>query len=103
MVGVLRGGRGRAHAGRTETSILLALDPASVRVDSAAPGATAPLEELMPAMRAGGVAAVSPNGVLGDPTGASAEEGERLLAEMADALRARIAGWRLDRRGRLMA
>ena len=34
----------------------------------------------MPALRAGGVSAVSPNGVLGDPTGASAAEGEALLA-----------------------
>ena len=29
-----------------------------------------------------GVAAVSPNGVLGDPTGASAEEGRRLMAAL---------------------
>ena len=33
-------------------------------------------------MRTGGVAAVSPNGVLGDPAGASAEEGERLLRRL---------------------
>ncbi|GAA5123009.1 mycofactocin biosynthesis peptidyl-dipeptidase MftE [Pseudonocardia adelaidensis] len=92
---------GDAHAGRTETSILLALDPAAVRTAAAAPGATAPLDELLPAMRAGGVAAVSPNGVLGDPTGASAEEGERLLAEMTVALRARVARWRPAPTGRL--
>ena len=60
---------GDAHAGRTETSMLLALDPALVRTDAAAAGNTAPLRELMPALRAGGVAAVSPNGVLGDPAG----------------------------------
>ncbi|TQM15686.1 mycofactocin biosynthesis peptidyl-dipeptidase MftE [Pseudonocardia kunmingensis] len=92
---------GDAHAGRTETSILLALDPAAVRRDAAEPGATAPLAELLPALRAGGVAAVSPNGVLGDPTGASAEEGGRLLAEMTDALRARLDAWRPDGTGRL--
>jgi mycofactocin system creatininase family protein len=92
---------GDAHAGRTETSILLALDPAAVRQDAAEPGATAPLSELLPALRAGGVAAVSPNGVLGDPTGANAAEGERLLAEMAAALRIRLAGWRPDATGRL--
>jgi len=33
----------------------------------------------MGALRSGGVRAVSPNGVLGDPTGASAEEGRALL------------------------
>jgi creatinine amidohydrolase len=92
---------GDAHAGRTETSLLLALDPGSVRASAAEPGATAPLAELLPALRAGGVAAVSPNGVLGDPAGANAEEGERLLAEMTEALRVRLARWRPDPTGRL--
>jgi mycofactocin system creatininase family protein len=73
---------GDAHAGRTETSLLLALDPGAVRTDLAAPGATAPLAELMPALRDGGVAAVAPNGVLGDPTGATAAEGERILGSL---------------------
>ena len=92
---------GDAHAGRTETSILLALDPDAVRLDVAEPGATAPLAELFPALRAGGVAAVSPNGVLGDPTGANAPEGERLLSEMAAALGTRIARWRPNATARL--
>jgi creatinine amidohydrolase len=92
---------GDAHAGRTETSIMLALDPAAVRRDAAEPGATAPLAELLPALRAGGVAAVSPNGVLGDPTGATAEEGERLLREMVERLRVGVARWRPDPAGRL--
>jgi mycofactocin system creatininase family protein len=92
---------GDAHAGRTETSILLALDPTAVRLDVAEPGATAPLTELLPALRAGGVAAVSPNGVLGDPTGANAPEGERLLAEMTAALCTCLTCWRPDPTGRL--
>jgi mycofactocin precursor peptide peptidase len=92
---------GDAHAGRTETSILLALDPDAVRMDAAEPGSTAPLAELLPALRAGGVAAVSPNGVLGDPTGADAVDGERLLAEMTAALRTRLTRWRPDATGRL--
>jgi mycofactocin system creatininase family protein len=92
---------GDAHAGRTETSILLALDPAAVRQDAAEPGATAPLAELLPALRAGGVAAVSPNGVLGDPTGATAGEGERLLREMTKALRDNLTRWNPDPTGRL--
>ncbi|HET7760889.1 MAG TPA: mycofactocin biosynthesis peptidyl-dipeptidase MftE [Phycicoccus sp.] len=78
---------GDAHAGRTETSILLALDPSCVRLDRAAPGATAPLPELIGELRRGGVAAVAANGVLGDPAGASAAEGHDLLAQLGDALR----------------
>lgn len=71
------------HAGRTETSLMLHLRPGAVRLDLAVPGNTEPLREILPAMMAGGVAAVSPNGVLGDPTGASCEEGARTLVEMA--------------------
>ncbi|MGF2952693.1 mycofactocin biosynthesis peptidyl-dipeptidase MftE, partial [Mycobacterium sp. THU-M116] len=40
-----------------------------------------------------GVAAVSPVGVLGDPTTATADEGERLFAEMVDGCVRRIARW----------
>jgi mycofactocin system creatininase family protein len=68
-----------AHAGRSETSLLLALDARRVRVEAAEPGATDPLAGLMTALRIGGVRTVSPNGVLGDPRGASAEEGRALL------------------------
>ena len=67
------------HAGLTETSLMLHLAPWSVRRDKAEPGNTQPLEEILPAMRAGGVAAVSANGVLGDPTGASAAHGAEIL------------------------
>jgi mycofactocin precursor peptide peptidase len=84
---------GDAHAGRAETSILLALDPALVRVDAAEPGDPAPLADLLPVLRSGGVAAASPNGVLGDPTGATADEGERLLTGLADGLREGVARW----------
>jgi mycofactocin precursor peptide peptidase len=74
-----------AHAGRTETSLLLALAPESVRLELAEAGNTAPLPELLPAMRVGGVGAVSPNGVLGDPAGASAEEGHQMLTALITA------------------
>lgn len=70
---------GDAHAGATETSLQLALRPAAVRTELMAPGATAPLRELLPRLQAHGVLAVSPNGVLGDPTGACALDGEALL------------------------
>ena len=92
---------GDAHAGRTETSILLALEPTLVREDVAEAGNTAPLAELLPILRRDGIAAASSNGVLGDPAGASREEGERLLAAMGTALREALARWTLDRRGRL--
>ena len=68
-----------AHAGRVETSIMLALAPDEVRLDAAAAGETRPLAAIMPELSARGVRHVSPNGVLGDPAGASAAEGERLL------------------------
>ncbi|MFT4262581.1 MAG: mycofactocin biosynthesis peptidyl-dipeptidase MftE [Nocardioides sp.] len=73
---------GDAHAGRTETSLLLHLAPGRVRRGYVAPGNTAPLLDLMPTLMAHGVEAVSPNGVLGDPADATAEEGRRLLQEM---------------------
>lgn len=84
---------GDAHAGRTETSLLLALSPAAVRVDAAERGDVRPLAGLMGELRRGGVAAVSPNGVLGDPTGASAEEGRYLLDELAADLIASVDAW----------
>jgi mycofactocin system creatininase family protein len=77
---------GDAHAGRTETSILLALDPASVRHNELVQGVIEPLDELLATLRRDGVAAVSVNGVLGDPRGATAEEGRAVLAQLADDL-----------------
>jgi mycofactocin precursor peptide peptidase len=70
---------GDAHAGRTETSLLLHLDPAAVRDEHAAPGETRPIAELIGRLRSEGVRSVSPNGVLGDPAGATAAEGRRFL------------------------
>jgi mycofactocin system creatininase family protein len=53
---------GDGHAGRSETSVML------------------------PMLREQGVRAVSANGVLGDPAGASASEGEHLLTRLAAGL-----------------
>ncbi len=77
-----RSGRADAHAGRTETSMMLALDPAKVDAAKAVAGNSQPIAALLPALRTGGVRAVSDNGVLGDPDGASATEGETVLAEL---------------------
>jgi creatinine amidohydrolase len=70
---------GDAHAGRSETSILLAIDPECVRTDLMEAGATAPLDELLDDLQSGGVKSVSENGVLGDPTTATAEHGNELF------------------------
>jgi len=66
--------------------MLLALDASRVRADLAQPGATERLPALMGALRSGGVRSVSANGVLGDPTGASAEEGCALLDSLVTEL-----------------
>ena len=79
---------GDAHAGRSETSIMLALDPSAVRLGAAQRGDVRPLEEILPLLRERGVRAVSANGVLGDPAGASAAEGERLLGRLVEGLTA---------------
>ena len=78
--------QGDAHAGHTETSLMLAIAPDRVRLESAAPGDTRPLASILPELRAGGVGSVSPNGVLGDPTTASPDEGKRLLTAAVDDL-----------------
>lgn len=90
-----------AHAGHTETSVLLHISPADVWIHERVPGNSAPLGQLMPAMRQGGVAAVSDVGILGDPTTATAEEGARIFAEMVDGCLRRVTRWTPDRNGML--
>ena len=46
---------GDAHAGHTETSILLHLSPEAVCIDERRTGNVTPLAELMPTMRRGGI------------------------------------------------
>lgn len=84
---------GDAHAGHTETSMLLALRPDLVRRDRAVVGALDPLPALLPQLCAGGVATVSPTGVLGDPTSANAADGQRLLQSLTDDLVDRVDRW----------
>ncbi|NLU81685.1 mycofactocin biosynthesis peptidyl-dipeptidase MftE [Rhodococcus sp. HNM0569] len=92
---------GDAHAGRTETSLLLHLSPARVHLDRLEPGNTEPVETLMPRLRQGGMVAVSANGVLGDPRGASAEEGAHDFARMCDRAAAMLTRWTPGPQGRL--
>lgn len=77
---------GDAHAGRTETSLLLALHPELVDLAAAQAGCRRPVADLLPELRSAGVRSVSANGVLGDPSGAGADEGRALLATAVDEL-----------------
>lgn len=86
----LDGGPADLHAGRIETSMMLAIDPGLVRLELAVAGPDASIEEL----RARGVRAVSPTGVLGDPEGASGREGERFITAFVDDLVHQIERWR---------
>ena len=74
--------QGDAHAGFTETAMLLHIAPRLVRIERAEAGERRPLGRLIDRLRRDGVRAVSPNGVLGDPSGATAAEGRRLLEEL---------------------
>jgi creatinine amidohydrolase len=82
-----------AHAGHDETGLQLAIDPGRVRMERAVLGNTQPLAALMPQLRAHGVRAVSPSGVLGDPTNATAAEGAALLDDLATDLIRHVTTW----------
>ncbi len=84
---------GDAHAGDTETSMMLALAPELVRMNLAEAGNTAPVRSLLEAMREGGVRAVSPNGVLGDPSQANAAQGRAILTRLSIDLVAAVDAW----------
>jgi mycofactocin precursor peptide peptidase len=87
VVGILpKTSSGDAHAGRTETSILALLAPDYVRDELAEAGNLDPLRDLADKLRQRGVRAVSENGVLGDPSGATAREGQAVLDEMFENL-----------------
>lgn len=80
-----------AHAGYTETSLMLHLVPHLVDMAHAQPGNVTPLAELMPSLVGRGVRAVSATGVLGDPTGANQAAGRVILERVVDEIVARIA------------
>jgi mycofactocin system creatininase family protein len=84
---------GDAHAGVTETSLMLAIAPDLVRLHRAEAGNTEPLADLLDEMREGGVRSVSPNGVLGDPRGATESHGRNLLTHLSIDLVAAVDEW----------
>lgn len=90
-----------AHAGRTETSLLLWLSPDVVDLSRVEVGNTDALGDLLPRLRDGGVQSVAPNGVLGDPRGSSASEGEAILADMCARTAAALRRWAPSPRGML--
>jgi mycofactocin precursor peptide peptidase len=85
---------GDAHAGSTETSLMLAIAPALVRMQRAEAGRSEPLVDLIDELREHGVRAVSPNGVLGDPRDASVSHGKALLTRLVIDLVAAVDEWR---------
>lgn len=84
---------GDAHAGATETSLMLALDPGRVDRGRAEAGNVEPIAELLPRLRTAGVRELAPNGVLGDPGGASAAHGRELFAAALDELERTVDRW----------
>jgi mycofactocin system creatininase family protein len=85
---------GDAHAGESETSMMLALAPSLVRMSRAEAGRPEPIVDLIDELRANGVRAVSPNGVLGDPRSATASHGKALLTRLIIDLVAAVDEWR---------
>jgi mycofactocin precursor peptide peptidase len=77
------------HAGRTETSVMLHLDAASVRVDLIPPDSDP--EITIDQLRESGVMASSPSGVLGQPSRASAEHGKNIMSLYQQSLRDRLS------------
>ena len=91
--------RAGVHAGYAETAMMLVAEQDLVAMDRAEPGrcddefyrpenlAASQMESFLR-----GVQSQSPNGFLGDPVGASAEQGERLLDIAAEVLARDVAG-----------
>ena len=75
-----------SHAGNTETSLMLAIAPQSVRMERAEVGLVAPLNSIIDKLRLQGVASVSANGVLGDPRTATAAQGHTMLTHLVGRL-----------------
>lgn len=84
---------GDAHAGATETSLILAIAPHLVRADRVEVGRTASIEDVIDELRASGMRAVSPNGILGDPRTADAVHGRALLTRLTIELVAAVDEW----------
>jgi creatinine amidohydrolase len=67
------------HAGHTETSVMLHVAPDKVHTDRIERGTVGDASALVAQMRTSGVAGVSDNGVLGDPTTATSQHGVAVM------------------------
>lgn len=82
-----RGARVGGHADIAEASIMLAMHPERPRMDRAEPGYLGEIsQEFFHRVVRDGFRTVTPNGILGDPRGASAELGEACIRVLADAV-----------------
>jgi len=92
------------HANEGETSMVLAIDPSVVRMELARPEIQPWMHERSPIMERTplrrdparartGLGKLSPSSVIGDPTRATAEKGEAILAEMAAEVVAFLREW----------
>jgi creatinine amidohydrolase len=77
------------HAGRVETSVLLHLAPELVDLSAAVAGPVPSFRDL----QARGVRALSPTGVLGDPQGATPDEGRQILQRWISDLTTDVGEW----------
>jgi creatinine amidohydrolase len=85
------------HAGESETSMMMALEPGLVAVDRFAPGYLGPFGEAeTKLMMEKGMSALTANGILGDPRTASAEKGEAYLERLADFVVSKIGSKTTD-------
>ena len=83
---------GGQHAGAWETSLMLALHPELVKMERAEPGFTGDLQEAVASMFSGGVASISTNGAIGDPTQASPEHGDRYWSAIEEIVVEQVEG-----------
>jgi mycofactocin precursor peptide peptidase len=79
-----------AHAGHTETSLMLAINPQLVRLEKLDIGNVQPMSELQHDLQTQGVKAVSENGILGNASTATAKHGEEILTALTNDLRSFI-------------
>jgi creatinine amidohydrolase len=87
------------HAGHTETSVMLHVAPEKVQTDRIERGTVGDAHGLIEQMRTTGVAGVSANGILGDPTTATSEHGIAVINLYSASLAAHLEALGLDWRG----
>jgi creatinine amidohydrolase len=81
---------GGLHAGEWETSMLEVIHPELVHPERAQPGYTGDPEAAIGAIFADGVHTIAPNGVIGDPSQATPEHGQRYWDEVVSVALAEI-------------